>query len=405
MNTYTHFKNYTRCPLDIDLAEVSDDSLEHYLFEKYIDNVLHQQAASVSIKSIIRGIYYRLRPLFPVTFRKHLQRMALRGWRNISFPAWPVDTTVDDHIADGFRHLLTDSGYEKIPFIWFWPRGHRYAAIMTHDVETAAGRDFTSTMMEMEAKQSIVSSFEVVPEVRYEVSDSYLESIRAGGCEVCLHGLNHDGHLFDDPVEFNRRAHKIKHHADRFGAGGFRSPIMYRNLDWLDKLPITHDMSVPNTAHLDPQRGGCCTVMPYFINELLELPLTTIQDYSLFNILNDYSLDLWRQQAAIVKSRFGLRSFITHPDYIIPNKASKLYEDMLAWLAELRDEDDLWLTLPQDVNVWWRERAAMKIEEQNGTWVISGSGSENAVLAFACLQDGQLQYELETGRSWRGCSS
>ena len=59
-------------------------------------------------------------------------------------------------------------------------------------------------------------------------------------------------------------------------------------------------MSVPNVAHLEPQRGGCCTVMPYFIGDILELPLTTTQDYSLFHILGDYSIALWKQQIELI---------------------------------------------------------------------------------------------------------
>ena len=397
MTAYNQFKAYTRCPLEVDFPDVSDDSLEHYLLEKYIDNSLHRQASSLSLKSMIRAVYYRLRPVFPVVFRKHLQRMALRGWKDISFPSWPVDTTVDDLVNEGFRNLLQTGRYHRIPFIWFWPRGHRYAAIMTHDVETTSGRDFTGKMMEMEARHGITSSFEIVPEVRYEVSESYLDSIRAGGCEVCLHGLNHDGHLFDDPEEFQRRAEKIKFYAAQFNAGGFRSPVMYRNLEWLTRLPITHDMSVPNTGHLDPQRGGCCSVMPYFIGDVLELPLTTIQDYPLFNILDDYSMEIWRKQASIVRSRFGLLSFIIHPDYTISNRSADLYEELLAWLVELRDRDDLWLTLPRDVNNWWRLRSAMQVEEQKGQWIISGNGSKEAALAFASLQNGKLHFELETG--------
>ena len=37
---------------------------------------------------------------------------------------------------------------------------------------------------------------------------------------------------------------------------------MYRNQDWYDVFEFSYDMSVPNVAHLDPMRGGCCTVMP-----------------------------------------------------------------------------------------------------------------------------------------------
>ena len=40
--------------------------------------------------------------------------------------------------------------------------------------------------------------------------------------------------------------------------------------------------------------------MPYFIGDLLEIPLTDIQDYSLFNILNEYSIDIWKRQTAMI---------------------------------------------------------------------------------------------------------
>ena len=65
---------------------------------------------------------------------------------------------------------------------------------------------------------------------------------------------------------------------------------MYRNAEWLHALNIRHDMSIPNVAHLDPQQGGCCTVFPFFIGEILELPLTTIQDYTLFHIVGECSM-------------------------------------------------------------------------------------------------------------------
>ena len=76
---------------------------------------------------------------------------------------------------------------------------------------------------------------------------------------------------------------------------------MYRNLDWYEAFQFSYDMSVPNVAHLEAQRGGCCTIFPYFIGKILEIPLTTSQDYSLFQILNDYSIDLWKRQIEIIR--------------------------------------------------------------------------------------------------------
>ena len=92
---------------------------------------------------------------------------------------------------------------------------------------------------------------------------------------------------------------------------------MYREQAWFDAFEFQYDMSVPNAAHLEPQRGGCCTVMPYFVGDILELPLTTTQDYTLFHILNDYSTTLWQEQIRLITGRHGLVSVITHPDYLV----------------------------------------------------------------------------------------
>ena len=132
------------------------------------------------------------------------------------------------------------------------------------------------------------------------------ERLRRRGFEVNLHDLNHDGLLFYDRSEFLVRAAKINQYARQFKCDGFRSGAMYRQQQWYDAFEFSYDMSVPNVASLEPQRGGCCTVMPYFIGEILELPLTTVQDYSLFHILNDYSISLWTQQIEAIREQNGL---------------------------------------------------------------------------------------------------
>ena len=185
-------------------------------------------------------------------------------------------------------------GVDRVPFIWFWPDGAQSCAAMTHDVETERGRDFCTELMNVDESFGIKSSFQIVPEGRYQISEDFIQAIRDRGFEINIQDLNHDGNLFRDPEEFCRRAHKINEYAETYGASGFRAAVLYRNLDWYDALQFAFDMSVPNVAHLDPQRGGCCTVMPYFFGETLEIPVTTTQDYTLFHLLNDYSLDLWK---------------------------------------------------------------------------------------------------------------
>jgi len=346
-------------------------------------------------QSITGKAYYLFRPALSVKVRRHLQKIRLGGWKRLRFPKWPVDSTVDSTLENLLLLSLRSSGRSEIPFIWFWPNGASSCAIMTHDVETTAGRDFCSSLMDINDRFGIKASFQVVPERRYDVPESYLGSIRSRGFEINVQDLNHDGFLFRDREEFLARVPKINAYGRQFGAVGFRSAVLYRQQQWYDSLEFLYDMSVPNVAHLDPQRGGCCTVMPYFIGNILELPVTTTQDYSLFHILNDHSLDLWKQQCELIMSRHGLISFIVHPDYIIGEAERATYENLLAYLNELRMSRNVWITLAGEAAQWWKERFEMKLVHVNGTWQIVGKGRERARIAYAREGDGKLVYSFK----------
>jgi hypothetical protein len=154
-------------------------------------------------------------------------------------------------------------------------------------------------------------------------------------------------------------------------------------------------MSVPNVAHLDPQRGGCCTVMPYFVGNLLEIPVTTTQDYTLFHILNDYKADIWKAQMELIMEKHGLLSFIIHPDYVTTAPERKVFETLLANLAALRRDKGVWIATPGEVNRWWRQRAAMTLVEDSGGVRIAGEGSERARVAYASVVEGRLALSIE----------
>jgi hypothetical protein len=152
-------------------------------------------------------------------------------------------------------------------------------------------------------------------------------------------------------------------------------------------------MSVPNVAHLEPQRGGCCTVFPYFIGSILEIPLTTIQDYSLFHILGEYSVDLWKKQIALIREKHGLVSLIVHPDYIMEKRALEAYKTLLEHLSELRHEG-VWMALPQEVNRWWRERSQTKVVLRDGGWRLEGPAQERGRIAYASIRNGKVVYTV-----------
>jgi hypothetical protein len=343
--------------------------------------------------SAFTNIYYHFRPRLPVHVRKHLQRARLSGWQQILFPQWPVDCTIEKVMQSVMALMIEKSERRRIPFIWFWPDGAPSCTIVTHDVEEAEGRAFCPQLMDLDDSFDVKSAFQIVPEMADGSLAACADAIRARGFEVNLHDLNHDGRLFRDHAEFLVRAAQINQYAKDVGCEGFRSGAMYREQEWFEALDFAYDMSVPSVAHLEPQRGGCCTVMPYFIGKILELPLTTTQDYSLFHILDEYSISLWKEQIELILGANGLISFIAHPDYLVEARARAVYVELLTHLSKMRDAGATWLALPGDVNRWWRERSAMRIVCSGGEWRIEGAGSERARLAYAVLDGGQVSYE------------
>lgn len=361
-----------------------------------IDNLRLERYPSGQLgkcEKALKGIYYWLRPLTNRSLRKGIQRLRAVNWQKRRFPQWPVDTTVENICEDLLLLSLRASGVDRIPFIWFWPDGARGCVSMTHDVEAVAGRNFCAQLLDIDDSFGIKASYQIVPEGRYQVTPEFLSRLRDRGSEVGVQDLNHDGRLFDEREEFRRRAALINRYGREYGAKGFRSAVLYRRPEWYEDLDFSFDMSMPNVANLDPQRGGCCTVMPYFIGDILELPLTTIQDYSLFHVLNEHSIDLWRVQLEMILAKNGLASFIVHPDYIIESETQVVYKDLLGLLSELCGREAVWFALPNEIDSWWRARSRMSIVKDGESWQIVGEGADRAVLAFAKAVDGQLAYE------------
>ena len=127
--------------LPFDFTEV----IENLRRERYRRN-MNADRKSFSASKTVRQIYYLVREWLPVWFRRQLQIIYLRRWKELRFPAWPVDFTVDNLHEELLRLLMEKSGTKKVPFIWFWPEGASGCLIMTHDVETTAGRDFTPSV-------------------------------------------------------------------------------------------------------------------------------------------------------------------------------------------------------------------------------------------------------------------
>jgi hypothetical protein len=369
-----------------DPREVIDD----LRYERYFNT-----GSRLLEKAGARNIYYRVRPLLPDSIRRYLQKVYLKEWGQLTFPEWPVDRTADIILERLLALALRTTGQSRIPFVWFWPEGHKACAIVTHDIETLAGRNFTPQLLDIDGAFGIRSSVQIVPEERYEVPAQFLDEIRERRCEINVHGLNHDGNLFQNRSIFLERAEKINRYAALFGAKGFRSPVMYRNPDWFRDLNFSYDMSFPNNARHEPQPGGCCTVLPYSLpGGMTELPLTTVQDYALFHLLNDYSTTLWKRQMQVILGGYGLMSFIVHPDYVLSGREQDIYKQLLGELEKSQSKHDVWIATAGEVDQWWRQRDRMTVVPSGHDWTIEGPGSERATIAYACLDGDKVVFEF-----------
>ena len=367
--------------------------------DEVVENLLCERAFAsddhLSVDGLVRSLYYYLRPRIPEKMRKQLQLRYMAANNKAKFPKWPIDWSVERVLEKVLAIAMRTQGLKSVPFVWFWPDGCSCAVTLTHDVETVRGRDFCKQLMYLDESGGFRSSFQLVPEQRYSIPSELIASMRDRGFEVNIHDLNHDGRLYSNRGEYLRRVKAINQYGKLMMARGFRSGAMYRDLRWYSALDFEYDMSVPNVGRWEAQKGGCCTVMPYFIGSLLEIPLTTLQDYILFELWKDYSIEIWKSQARLIRGKNGLIHFLIHPDYIIHQRAQSAYRELLDFLRDFRVRENVWCALPGEVNDWWRQRANMSlVADGQGGWRIEGAGSERARLAYADLSGHKIVYRI-----------
>jgi hypothetical protein len=195
-----------------------------------------------------------------------------------------------------------------------------------------------------------------------------------------MHGLRHDGRDLESRRTMNRRLPEIRAYAKRWSAVGFRSPATQRHWDLMPMLGFDYDSSYTDTDPYEPQPGGCCTYLPYFNQELVELPITMAQDHTLFVILQNTSADTWLRKAHLIRERNGMVLILTHPDYAHDRRIADGYRRLL---DEFAGDDTVWNALPSEVATWWRTRAASKICGGDGSWRIVGSAAADGRVRFA----------------------
>lgn len=321
--------------------------------------------------AISKRAYYHMKPLLPRGLQVNLRRLLTSVQERLPFPDWPIETSLHDFYEFLFE-LFADMAGSRIPILAPWPRDYSWALVLTHDVETSAGYRNIHLLRHLEVEAGYRSSWNFVPR-RYDVEDALVQDLVESGFEVGLHGLYHDGREFESLPTLAERIPVMREYAKRWNAVGFRSPATHRVWEWMPLLGFDYDSSYPDTDPYEPQPGGCCTWLPYFNEELVELPITLPQDYTLFTILRHENEQLWLEKARFLRDRGGMALLITHPDYMLGRQPRASYS---RFLDAFQEDRTVWRALPREVSSWWRKRAASRLERAGQGWRIVGPAAE-----------------------------
>jgi hypothetical protein len=331
----------------------------------------------INSKSVLSNAYYHIKPFMPRWLQIELRRKVILRKR-LKYPdVWPIN-------KEAAKPSERWSG---------WPYGKRFALVLTHDVDSAKGVDRCTQLAMLEEGMGFRSSFNFVAE-EYKVSVSLRKDLRDLGFEVGVHGIRHSGNLFKSKTHFHEQAVKINQCLKEWGSVGFRSPSMYHNLDWIGELDIEYDCSTFDTDPFEPQPDGMGTIFPFWVpsnspsnssnpinssnlellssnlvphtalaNGYVELPYTLPQDFTLFVLMKEKTIDIWKRKLDWIAEKGGMALLLTHPDYMnfdgkklgIEEYPASYYEEFLKYIKH-KYEGQFWHVLPKDMARFWSKR-------------------------------------------------
>ena len=322
--------------------------------DEAVHNLRSEAYVRAGARAVARRAYYRVRPLLPREVQLAARRAFTRLQSRSAFPHWPVETALHD-LVELVAELAEEAAGRPLPRTPVWPDGRSWAFVLTHDVETADGIGRIEQVRRLEERFGFRSSWNLVPE-RYDVDDALVADLVAGGHEIGVHGLRHDGRDLASARMLRLRLPAMRAAAERWNAVGFRAPATQRRWSLMPTLGFEYDSSYPDTDPYEPQPGGCCSWLPFFNQDLVELPITVPQDHTVFDVLGHEDESIWIRKIDAVRKRGGMALVLTHPDYLRDgSKALYAYERLLARYATDRSA---WHALPREVATWWRQRAA-----------------------------------------------
>ncbi|MEE9612162.1 MAG: hypothetical protein V3W19_12975, partial [Desulfatiglandales bacterium] len=100
-------------------------------------------------------------------------------------------------------------------------------------------------------------------------------------------------------------------------------------------------------------------------NGYVELPYTLPQDFTLFILMKEKNIDIWKKKLDWIAEKGGMALFTSHPDYMnyrnsrqyIDEYPVEYYIEFLSYVKE-RYKDQYWHVLPKDMASFWKKSSA-----------------------------------------------
>lgn len=349
-------------------SDESEQAAEHYLLERYLGESGRRPPSAMSA-------YYRIKHLLPDRLRFRINSFAVRTRCQRQSPNWPCESALMDLWRGWVHDALARVGAEDGWHIGFWPRAARCCVVLTHDIESARGFDRMEDMAAVEEQYGFRSAWNIAL-AQYKVDWDRVAAMRARGFEFGAHGLCHDGRLFRSAEDFASLAPELEQLGRDHGLAGFRAPSTLRRAEWIAAMSFKFDSTFADTDPWEPQPGGTCSLFPFHLGGLIELPYTLPQDHTLLHLLHRDPLQIWTIKASWIASLGGMILALTHPDYIGRTPYLTEYEKLLSRLNAI---EHAWRALPSEVAAWWRARSAMQLWQEDGVPRVRGDRADEAV--------------------------
>jgi hypothetical protein len=135
----------------------------------------------------------------------------------------------------------------------------------------------------------------------------------------------------------------------------------------MQELNMDYCVSTFDTDPFEPQSEGAGTIFPYWVpgdaskQGFLELPYTLVQDFTLFIILGETNIELWKQKLDWITQQGGLALLNSHPDYMnfgsrpcgLEEYPVSFYRDFLRHVQR-QFQHAYWHALPSQIWYFWK---------------------------------------------------